>query len=69
MVQAGSVEYVVYHVSVPYSIEPEGFVEDSGILVGLGVSPAFYDTPQPDLRCFECRRFCFRDSRELPEAF
>lgn len=67
--QAGSVEYVVYHVSVPCSIEPEGFVEDSGILVGLGVSPAFYDAPQSEPGCFECRGFCFRDSRELPEAF
>ena len=53
--EADSVENIVYHITMPHSIQAEGFVEDSRVLAGLDVS-AFYDAPETQLSWFQRRR-------------
>ena len=51
--EADSVENIVYHITMPHSIQAEGFAEDSRVLIGLGVPAAFYDAPETQLSRFQ----------------
>jgi len=54
-VEADSVENIVYHVTMPHSMQAEGFVEDSRVFAGLDVPAAFYDAPETQLSRFQRR--------------